>query len=253
MPTKPNEPAEPETDLDLASAVCFVIAPIGNDGSETRYRSDLVTDYIITPAALDVGFQRKNVLRADRIDQAGTITSQIIRHLTEAAVVVADLTEHNPNVFYELAIRHAAGKPVIHMIANGETIPFDVSSSRTIQFDYRDLKSAYECRRRISGQITEALGNPDVVDNPVSKTITFAALQKSDDPRARAEAELLELLRGFRSDLARLDAQVSSVSSLGPPAGAARSAIAADELARLLVNRRKRQLVSVVRPPDSPV
>ena len=39
------------------------------------------------------------------------ITSQVLQHVTEDALVVADLTGRNPNVFYELALRHAIRKP----------------------------------------------------------------------------------------------------------------------------------------------
>ena len=81
---------------------CFYVTPIGDDGSEERKHSDLFLGSIIEPALEQ--FQLK-VVRADAIDKPGVITRQIIDYLLRARLVVADLSFHNPNVFYELAIR----------------------------------------------------------------------------------------------------------------------------------------------------
>ena len=90
--------------------ICFVIAPIDAEGSETRRRSDQVLNHIISPAAEECGYE---TIRADNISEPGIITSQIIQHLLEDSLVIADLTGRNPNVFYELAIRHAIKKSVV--------------------------------------------------------------------------------------------------------------------------------------------
>jgi len=52
------------------------------------------------------------VIRADKISEPGIITTQIIGHIVDAELVIADLTDKNPNVFYELAIRHAIRNPI---------------------------------------------------------------------------------------------------------------------------------------------
>jgi hypothetical protein len=54
-------------------------------------------------------------------------------------LVVADLSFHNPNVFYELALRHALGKPTVHVIRTQDRIPFDIEQFRTIRIDTTDL------------------------------------------------------------------------------------------------------------------
>ena len=64
------------------------------------------------------------------MDQPGIISNQVITRLLEDNLVIADLTDRNPNVYYELAVRHAFGKPVIQIIDSNETIPFDVSMMR---------------------------------------------------------------------------------------------------------------------------
>jgi hypothetical protein len=89
---------------DKDTKVCFVIAPIGTEGSDVRVRSDQVLKHIITPAARECGYEP---IRADQISEPGLITSQVIQHIVQDPLVIADLTGRNPNVFYELAVRHA--------------------------------------------------------------------------------------------------------------------------------------------------
>ena len=88
-----------------AKGSCFVISPIGEDASDTRKRSDQILDHVFRPAAKQAGYE--DAVRADEIDRPGIITSQIIEKLVLSPVVLADLTERNANVFYELSLRHA--------------------------------------------------------------------------------------------------------------------------------------------------
>lgn len=88
----------------------FVIGPIGQAGSDVRKRADLVLHSIIKPA---LGPLNYTVTRADDITNPGQITPQVITFINSADLVIADLTGHNPNVFYELAIADALEKPVI--------------------------------------------------------------------------------------------------------------------------------------------
>ena len=137
--------------------VRFIIAPIGPPGSDDRDRSDKVLKYIVTPAAGACGYK---TIRADQISSPGIITLQIIQHLRDDPLVIADLTGRNPNVFYELAIRHILGKPILQIIQVGETIPFDISQIRTIEFDHHDLESAERCREELIRQIRSIQNDP---------------------------------------------------------------------------------------------
>jgi hypothetical protein len=106
---------------------CFVIAPIGPTGSDTRKRSDKVLKHIFRRALEE----KYEVTRADEIDE-----------VQDSDLVVADLTETNPNVFYELAVRHAIEKAIIHVIdPRLSKIPFDIAGFRTIEFDITDPDS----------------------------------------------------------------------------------------------------------------
>src|SRR3954453_10572257 len=111
--------------MEEVAKMCFVIGPIGDPGSADRKRSDQVLKHIIAPSVSPYGY---SAVRADHISEAGMITSQVIQHVIDDPLVIADLTGRNPNVFYELAIRHAVRKPYIQLIEAGEALPFDVQN-----------------------------------------------------------------------------------------------------------------------------
>jgi hypothetical protein len=122
---------------------CFVIAPIGQENSEIRARSDQVFTYVIKPAVEQLGYE---AIRGDQISQPGNVTSQVIEHLMEVELAIVDLTGRNPNVYYELAIRHGAKKPVIQIKQTLESLPFDIVGTRTIDFDFRFIFSMDKCK-----------------------------------------------------------------------------------------------------------
>jgi hypothetical protein len=113
---------------------CFVISPIGPEGSEAREHADDVFDYIIQPAAKECGVR---VYRADQVHKSGRISDQMFRAILEEDFCIALLTGLNPNVFYELAIAQAVGKPVIALVDRKTVLPFDVQDLRCVQYDYK--------------------------------------------------------------------------------------------------------------------
>jgi hypothetical protein len=111
---------------------CFVISPIGEEGSEVRQHADDVYEYIIEPAMKECGIE---AIRSDHLDKPGLISEQMFRFIFEADLCIAVLTNHNPNVFYELAVAHSAQRPVIILIEKSQRLPFDVSGLRAIKYD----------------------------------------------------------------------------------------------------------------------
>jgi hypothetical protein len=97
-PNRKAEAASTATD----DKICFVTAPIGEDGSETRRRSDKVLAHIIKPAAGHCG---NTAVRADEISRPGTITSQIIQHLLNAEPVGRGLDGHERDRGWAAVVR----------------------------------------------------------------------------------------------------------------------------------------------------
>jgi hypothetical protein len=189
--------------------ICFVIAPIGAEGSETRVRSDRALRHVIGPAIQELGYEP---LRADHIAEPGQITHQVIRHLVEDPLVVADLTERNPNVFYELAVRHAARLAVVLMIEANELIPFDVADARTIRYDLTNPDSVEAAKAQVRIQANAALSQPaNTISNPISAAIEIHLLQQSSAAGDRLGAEMLAQLQ----DLSTAVAELRDQSELG--------------------------------------
>lgn len=172
---------------------CFVISPIGPSGSEIRQQSDAVLEHIIAEALKPLGY---SIERADTIAESGLITFQIIERITTADLVIADLSRHNANVFYELAIRHVTGKPFIQLIEQNEKIPFDVANARTIMYTL-DLNGAKRAREELCSQVSAINQGKVSIENPISVAIDIRALASSEDPVKsalhRIESELSQL------------------------------------------------------------
>jgi hypothetical protein len=194
-----------------ADPICFVISPIGEPDTLIRKRSDQVLKYIIKPAAEECGFK---TLRADEIPQPGIITSQVIQHIIEADMVVADLTGRNPNVFYELAIRHAIRRPYVQLIDQNEPLPFDVAGLGTIQFNYQDLESADFAKNEIIKQMRSMIGTDAQVVSPITIAVDLSTLKKSDNPQDRHFGELLTAMSEIKQQLSLLQRPVSIPASL---------------------------------------
>lgn len=188
---------------------CFVIAPIGEPDSETRKRSDQVLKHIIAPAVESCGYL---AVRADKIDKPGIITSQVIQRVVGDPLVIADLSETNPNVFYELAIRHAIRKPLVQIIRKGDRIPFDVAGTRTIQVDHHDLDSVEAAKEEIRSQIRSVEEDEASIETPISVSLDLQLLRQSDNPEERSLADLMAAVSELRSTLGKIETRVSSPS-----------------------------------------
>jgi len=167
-PLKPVNEGRNTVHADFNST-CFYIIPIEQVDTEERKHSDLFLESIVQPALEPFNLR---VVRADHIDKPGVITKQIIDYLVHSKLVIVDLSFHNPNVFYELAIRHMMRKPVVQITRQSEHIPFDVNTVRTIVIDtatiYTLVPQLETHKSEIAAQVRQALENPDSADNPIS-------------------------------------------------------------------------------------
>lgn len=193
--------------------ICFVICPIGEEGTEIRVWSDLTFEYIIKPVVEQFGYK---AVRANDIKQSGMITSQIIEQLIEAPLVIADLTSNNPNVFYELAVRHIVQKPYLQMIKTGQSIPFDINGMRTIFFDI-DLKQADDAKIELSNQIESIESDNFKAVNPITLAHTYRKIQNvlEDDSSVKDDIShlVLESLNEVVYSISEMKGEISSLKT----------------------------------------
>lgn len=139
-------------------ALCFVDMPFGKKpdlASGTEVDFDQIYQAGIKPAIEDAGLE---ALRGDEERTGGIIHSAMFARLLLAEFVVADLTLANPNVFYELGIRHAA-KPftTVPIFANVRALPFDVGLVRAIPYEIEKGRLTEEAARKLRAELTRRL------------------------------------------------------------------------------------------------
>ena len=174
---------------DDYSSECFFISPIGNDGTPERDRNDGVRDLIVRPAATQVDLV---ALRADEIGQPGNVNLQVINHVLNAGVAVADVTGANPNVYYELGIRHAFGLPVV--LITEESLPFDIVQERAIFFDHANLKTVAKAKDQVVEHLETLRDNPDAVESPIERAADLRRLGEGS-PVERTLADLVQAIQ----------------------------------------------------------
>jgi hypothetical protein len=168
---------------------CFVIMPFGQPFD--RYYMN-----IFVPAITEVGLKP---FRADSIFSPSTIMADVWRLTKQAVVVLADVTGRNPNVFYELGLAHAAGKPVVIVTNSVEDIPFDLKGLRVIEYDKQNEDWGAALKEDITIAIKATLDDPYravptiFLDNQISKSV------KDVDPLSLQLREILDELRALRS------------------------------------------------------
>lgn len=146
---------------------CFVITPIGEEGTEIRRQIEGIIDNCIKPALDDF-----EVTVSHRTPETGSITDNILGHIYNDELVIANLTNLNPNVMYELAFRHAIKKPVI-VIKNkldGFELPFDVKDDRAI-FYCNDIKGTSELKEQIQKFAHNIDYDKEDNDNPIARAV----------------------------------------------------------------------------------
>jgi hypothetical protein len=118
---------------DADGPLCFVIMPFTEreEGHSPGFFAEVLNSLIV-PAAKSVGF----VVRTANRQGSDIIQSTIVNDLLKADLVVADLTEHNPNVLFELGVRMREDKPVALVKATGTGRIFNVDNMlRVVEYD----------------------------------------------------------------------------------------------------------------------
>jgi len=167
---------------------CFVIGPIGDDGSEIRKDADDFYELVLVETLKAAGFE--NPVRADRVAKAGEITKDIADRLLTSDVVIADLRIPNPNVYYELSYRNARRRAVIPFKRVGQDLPFDIKNSRTISVDVKDARSVNTARGQLKSYLFN-LAEPGAAESVWSISEDILKLEKGS-PMDRAIARILE-------------------------------------------------------------
>jgi hypothetical protein len=114
-----------------------------------------------------------------------------------STIVIAELTDHNPNVFWELGVRQSFKHSTITIAEEETVLPFDISAKTTLFYNRDDEKKITEFKLRILEAISDCIENPNKSDSQVLDTLSGRGLlyeiMKLDEVKRRIEALILEL------------------------------------------------------------
>lgn len=197
----------------------FVISPIGKLGTDDHKRYLNALKYIVKKALPESEWE---VIRADNESNPDSISARIVQRIIESDLIIADLTDHNPNVFYELAVAHGFGQRVVHLLTAGQSIPFDVNDQRVIEYDLLDPESVDRAISELESSVNLVMNSDSPPRNPITSVGTFQAISsKEGEPVADLLSQVLDRLSriearvkasdavGFRSPL-KADSQIAS-------------------------------------------
>jgi tetratricopeptide (TPR) repeat protein len=154
--------------------LCFVLMPFGlkKDPQGKEIDFDKVYQSFIKPAIEKAGLEP---VRADEDKGGGFIHKPMYERLLYCDFAVADLSFANPNVFYELGIRHAI-KPytTVSLFEVNTRLPFDVAPLRTLPYSYENgaIANVQDCIDSLASRIADNLDASKNTDSPIAQLIS---------------------------------------------------------------------------------
>jgi len=207
--------AEGKKDEVTTKKKCFIITPIGGSDDPIRRHIDGIIQAAIKPALE----QKFEIIVAHEMENSGSITKQVIEEIYNSELVIANLTNRNPNVMYELAFRHSLGKPVIQIMEKGTTLPFDIVTERTIDY-VNDAKGVLELRAALE-RFAEKVDFEDCQQGPVYDALKSIQVENRivNDVESAGSIEIKSDAFGYLVDrLDKIEGIVSSKSLLSDSA-----------------------------------
>ena len=182
---------------------CFIITPIGDINSEVFRKAKGVIESVIKPILEENGYA--DIKPAYEINNSGMISTQIINRIIDDDLVVVNLTGNNPNVMYELCLRHVVAKPVIHICEEGTDLPFDIKDNRTI-FYKDDMLGVDELKEKFFEFLScieyEKVNNDNPVYNAYKSGKLLKEFEESNDNSLEGELliDLYNMVLEMRSE-----------------------------------------------------
>ena len=170
--------------------ICFVMMPFGNPYDEYY-------EEIYKPAIEEIGFKSK---RADSLFRPSPIIRDIWQYINSSKILIADITDLNPNVMYELGLAHAIAKPVIIISDTIDKVPFDLRYLRILIYDSKRTNWSSELKSKIQNSVKEIIESP--TDSILSAFLDIKPnIEKTDE----ISAELIELKQLILSQISNTE------------------------------------------------
>src|SRR3990172_9089603 len=190
-------------DKEQLLPLCFVLMPFGKkmDAAGRVTNFDSVYNTIIAPAVAQAGLEP---IRADEEKIGGTIHKPMFERLMLCHYAVADITGANPNVFYELGIRHAMRpRSTVIVFGEGTLLPFDIALVRGISYKTDGAGEPVEAEATlavIAAQLEAARGNPHD-DSPIFQLVEGVPRWEVDHSKTDVFRKSLDYSKKYKERL----------------------------------------------------
>ena len=187
---------------NLQKKTCFIITPIGSEGSETRREIEGIIDEAINPVLKEMGYEEDNV--SHRKNNVSSIPSDVVKSVYESDLCIANLSGNNANVMYELALRHSAGKQVIIITQDVSSLPFDINVQRAIEYK-NDMQGALELKEELRNKIKYIEEHPDEISNPIYDNLQKIIINEDTIPQRDY---------GYKESIEKIMCDINEIKSL---------------------------------------
>ncbi|MBL8102814.1 MAG: macro domain-containing protein [Anaerolineales bacterium] len=204
---------------NLTGKTCFVIMPFGEkkdiDGQPVNF--DVIYKDFIKDAVEGLNLK---CIRCDEIAEAGWIHSKMFEYIFSADVAVVDITSLNPNVFYELGIRHALKKSVTVLIRKaGTPTPFNIQGFQMLEYKPDDSQNLESGKQKIREFIKNGIAG-QVLDSPIYEVLDNLKVERKPKrigtkntylyPIAKVAGKEVGMITGDIQNIKEIDVWVNS-------------------------------------------
>ena len=197
-----------------AGKKCFVIMPFGKkkdiDGCDVDF--DTVYHELIYKAVKELGVDCE---RCDEIIGTGSIYKKMFRGIFDADVSIVDITSLNPNVFYELGVRHALHKHVTLIIRRNSNlpIPFNITGLNILGYDIESADGLESSRKKIRDVIQNGL-NTQAMDSIVHDALDDLKVERKPRVIETREEKLYELLHAPGHQIGYITGNIKNITNI---------------------------------------
>jgi len=195
MDAKPEEHERP---------VCFVIMPISDVAGYDSGHFGRVYEHLLKPAIIEAGFRP---VRSDDTTKTDYIVVGIVQRVVESPMVVCDFSARNPNVMYELGIRHAFNKPVALIKDTNTDKVFDIQGLRYTEYE---TALRIDTVQKDIAKIAAAIKNTAAANDGFNSVVQLAGLKTATVPEKQEVSPDTRLLL---SAIAAIDRRLDAVDS----------------------------------------
>lgn len=191
---------------------CFVIMPISDAVGYDSGHFGRVYEHLLKPAIIAAGYEP---IRADDTVKTDYIVVGIIRKIVESEMVVCDISARNPNVMYELGIRHAFNKPVVLVKDKATEKMFDIQGLRYTEYDeILRIDTVTKDIVKITNSVTETASTPEKDTNSI---VHLAGIKPAEVPATQTISADTQIILSAINDLDRRVNEVQKASRVEVP------------------------------------